>query len=268
MFEAASAGTGVSPLAGIGSFISGVSGLFGGGGTSNRKTVSLMKKQIDLKDREIGVLTNAAEKYGIHRLSLLGSPVSSSSVTPLFSGSDGDKTGQAIESLGQGISGAASAFQTKEDRSIAEIAAKQQIEGNALENQNKMLENQRLSSEIAIMHQPGRAPGMSGLTEGLPAGSSDINKVRNNALIPTHMGRTDGIKPSAQIVVGLNGRAYPVPTNDLMDLVSESYMENLKWQMHNTVPYYYHYAKGRVRDAWQGVKNMGGSVRRPYRRVY
>lgn len=99
----------------------------------------------------------SARELGIHPLSMLGIPSSGVPSLPLSGGDGGgsDRLAAASE-MGQGISRAVAAYATREEREMAKASS-------ALTLENQQLQNERLRSEIALMHAPGSPPGISGV---------------------------------------------------------------------------------------------------------
>jgi hypothetical protein len=96
-----------------------------------------------------------AKQHGIHPLVMLGIPPSGGG-TFGFSGGESSEPSkfEKMAEMGQGISRAAHAWLTREEREMGKISAQLQLE-------NQALQNDRLRSEIALLHQPGSPPGQS-----------------------------------------------------------------------------------------------------------
>lgn len=96
---------------------------------------------------------NMADKFGLHRLTMLGVDPGSGSVQPVFSGDGGGgpSAGDFIDQAGQGISRAVAAYAGREERDVM-------LQSMALDLENKRLQNQRLASEIRLMQSPGTPP--------------------------------------------------------------------------------------------------------------
>lgn len=146
----------------------------------------------------------AAKKNNIHPLSMLGVQFGGTAQpTATFGGEDaGSKWGNALAETGQGISRAVAAWSSREERAMAKTSAKLNLE-------NQQLQNDRLRSEIALMHGAGSPPGMSGM------GNNSDARYPTQALMPLGYGDTapllrKGVDP-------FTGKTVRVYNDDLGD---------------------------------------------------
>jgi len=109
-----------------------------------------------------------AKQHGIHPLVMLGIPPSGGS-TFAFGGGESSEpsTAEKMAEMGQGVSRAAHAWLTREERELGKVSAQLQVE-------NQALQNDRLRSEIALLHQPGSPPGQFGTTDPRYPGRNDL----------------------------------------------------------------------------------------------
>lgn len=131
----------------LGSLMSGASSLFG----KSSKGPDLYEQsiaQLGHQGRSFDQLMKKADKHGIHKLAMLG-------VNPgggmqfQFGGGSSDSKAQALHNMGQGISRAASAFDTNIDRQAKMLT----LQSARADLENKQLHNMRLRSEMALMSQ-------------------------------------------------------------------------------------------------------------------
>nr|QJB20682.1 MAG: DNA pilot protein [Microvirus sp.] len=90
---------------------------------------------------------------GIHPLAGLGLSTPAAPAFGQVGGNDGPDWGSRLSEMGQGVSRAAAAFASREEREMAKASGVLQLE-------NQQLQNDRLRSEIALMHSAG-TPGLS-----------------------------------------------------------------------------------------------------------
>lgn len=95
-----------------------------------------------------------AQKAGIHPLYALGA--STTSFSPVSVG--GSPMGDALTSMGQNVTRAASAYTSAQERQAATVANGQQIASNSLDLEAKKLQIEILKSRLATMSQPGTPP--------------------------------------------------------------------------------------------------------------
>ena len=130
------------------SIVSSISGLFGG-----KKKGPSMQDNLDAQaymDRNRpSWVVEGANKAGLHPLAVLGMGGMSAPVAQI--GGDEPSWGQKLSSMGQGVSRAASVYQTAEARGLEQTMAKLQVK-------NMELQNARIASEINLMNQPGTPP--------------------------------------------------------------------------------------------------------------
>lgn len=156
---AAGAGSFLSSLggaAGLGQLMSGASsllgGLFGGGKSKGPSLRDQAELGLWYERHRPEALMKGAEMAGIHPLVAFGiSPGGGPSFQ--IGGQDGPTMADRMEQMGQGISRAASAFVPRSQRQMMEASARLSLE-------NQALQNDRLRSEIALMHAPGTPAGM------------------------------------------------------------------------------------------------------------
>lgn len=148
------------------SLISAGSNLLGnlfGGGSSNKAASRLaveaeqrsMMNNYQLAENLPAYQVAGWKKAGIHPLAGLGLSTPSAPAVAAIGGDDaGSKWGRALSDVGQGVSRAVAAYASREEREMAKMSAGLQLE-------NQQLQNDRLRSEIALMHQAGTPPGMA-----------------------------------------------------------------------------------------------------------
>lgn len=143
-------------IAAAGDFLGGIGGLFGGNGggrSRERDSHVIARQEAEITARRMpSFVAEGLRQAGIHPVVGLGGGAQFPTVGAIGGGSSRD-TGAAIANMGQGISRAASAYVSPEDRQTAKMSA-------ALQLENQHLQNERLRSEIALMHTGG-TPGIS-----------------------------------------------------------------------------------------------------------
>lgn len=97
---------------------------------------------------------DAARENNIHPIVALGGNFTGPQAQAQFGESGGTDWGSVLDSAGQGVSRAVAAAASREEREIAKASAKLSLE-------NQELQNARLRSEIALMHQAGQPPSYS-----------------------------------------------------------------------------------------------------------
>lgn len=139
-----------SSLISAGSSILG--GLFGGSKKGPSVADQIGMQGAMMRDQFEGRLA-LGKIHNIHPLTMLGVPMSGGQVTGEF-GSSGPSKSERMAEIGQGVSRAVSAYAGREQREMEKMSAKLQLE-------NQQLQNDRLRSEIALMHSPGSPPGIA-----------------------------------------------------------------------------------------------------------
>lgn len=141
-----------------GNILSGLSGFFGGeekGPSLQEQSQLARKHEIQSFDDRIRSL----EKHGINKMMALGMNPASGGMQFQFGGSgDSVSKSQALSEMGQGISRAASAFDSSSERELKKLT----LASAAADVEGKHLENARLRSELALMNGAGPMPTFSG----------------------------------------------------------------------------------------------------------
>ena len=231
-------GTAGSFLSGLGSFAGGLGGLFGGGGMSNKRASRLAieaeeranNRQIWWSRNGLKLLREGAEAGGFHPLAALGyNPAMGGATTPVFQDGGGNDYGQALYNMGQGISRAASAFQSKEAMALEKLSA-----GLGLENQK--LQNDRLRAEIRLMEQPGSPPLFAG-NQAIPGqgNSSQVDLYRSPQAMSDAVGREAARLPTYQYVRNHDGTYSLVPSEQMKNRMEDDLITGLLWHMQNRI---------------------------------
>nr|QJB20676.1 MAG: DNA pilot protein [Microvirus sp.] len=154
---AAAGGSGLSSL-GLSSIISAGSNILGGLLGSKKKRGPSWDDQLTMHRQ--GIFTDmkakmdAARENNIHPIVALGGSFQGPQAQAQFGDSGGTDWGSVLDTAGQGVSRAVAAAASREEREIAKVSAKLSLE-------NQELQNARLRSEIALMHQAGTPPSYS-----------------------------------------------------------------------------------------------------------
>lgn len=124
-------------------------GLFGGG-SNNKQRSRALEDQYDMTRRyaleQPSWIAEGAKRAGFHPLAALNmSPAQAPAITV---GGNDYGAAEAVKDMGQGISRAAGAYASREDRQLVLASAKLDLE-------NKQLQNERLRSENRLMTAPG-----------------------------------------------------------------------------------------------------------------
>lgn len=144
------------------------------------------------------------KEAGIHPLAGLGMASPGAPAVGTFgqdTGSSGRDWGQIMSDMGQGVSRAVAAYATREEREMARYSS-------ALQLENQQLQNDRLRSEIALMHAPGSPPGLSG------SGNDADARYPSQSHMPMGFGDT---APLFRIGRDENGNLIRVYNDDLGD---------------------------------------------------
>lgn len=142
-------------LSGIGSVLSGVSGLFGKKGTSNKQMWRQAEIQYEFQRRlnqtAIRDRVDDAKQAGIHPLFAIGGNVNPGGMSmPVPSESS------RFSDMGQNIERAIGAFDTYEQRKLLQESAALDIQRKKLEND--VLRTQAIGSRMALQNQAGTPP--------------------------------------------------------------------------------------------------------------
>lgn len=178
-------------------------GLLGSKGTSRKRerdsAIIASEVALDHSRKAPSAAVEGFRAAGIHPLFGL---TGTSGVTAMPSYSTpADSGGPNFAQVGQGIARAATAFTGRAERAIAEKSAQLGLE-------NQELQNQRLRSEIGLMNQPGRGPGLTS-APGMD-GQPDSSLARAKQLISqmdTPLGRTQGAFPLHKTAFDEQGNA-------------------------------------------------------------
>jgi len=155
-------------LSSAGSFLSGlgsIGSIFGG----SKKGPSLRDQAIAgavAEDMLFDTRMDNAAQHGFHPLAMLGMPPMGGGGFAI-GGDSGPSKMEKMAEMGQGISRAASAFTSREEREMAKLSAQLGLE-------NQALQNDRLRSEIALLHAPGSPPGHSSMPDPRYPGQTDL----------------------------------------------------------------------------------------------
>lgn len=122
-----------------------------GGGQKRPRYRDALQAQMYATENDFNTRMKMAKKHGIHPSLALG--VQPTQAPEGFIAGTNSKMDNIFSSLGQGVSRAVEAGASKEERLMARTSA-------ALELENKRLQNERLTSEIALMNH-SRVPGLA-----------------------------------------------------------------------------------------------------------
>lgn len=199
-------------LGGAGSILSGASGiagLFGKKGTSWKDVKKQVEGQRMIARGQFEDRMELGEKYGIHKLSMLGVPAMGGNINTI--GNSGSDTGDALYNMGQGLAGAAQAFSSREEKAIRMRLMQQQIE-------NGDLQNDRLRAEIGLMS---------------PAGRPVIDDPMNRTVIDE--GREPGVVSEMSYAQTPSGGYVPVKSKDATDRMEDDMIGNILWSFRNNL---------------------------------
>lgn len=197
-----------------GSLLSGVSGLFGRGSGQNNKAMwsqlNAMKEVEEDRAYNLPAIMAAGwKKAGIHPLAGMGINLGSG---PSFSvgGGGSDSPAAMMDSMGQGITRAASAFSTREQKLMESVSA-----GLAIENQQ--LQNDRLRAEIQQMTAVGSPPARPNLDATGSAVGTTLSETLSNTPV-NKLGLADGIQQLMRVAVDPHsGEPVRVLNQDVSD---------------------------------------------------
>lgn len=128
--------------------------LMGGGSKRGPSLQDQNDAAVSLDARMIESRMKRAEELGIHPNVMLGIGPMPGANFSIGGGDSGPSKAEKMSQMGQGISRAVHAWQTREERELGKVSAQLAVE-------NQSLQNDRLRSEIALLHAPGSPPGMS-----------------------------------------------------------------------------------------------------------
>lgn len=213
--SAAAGGTAASILGGLGSFgnlLGGLGGLLGSKGGFSAKDGYKMG---DVAYRNAKIMAQNLPTYqmqgwknaGIHPLAGMGMPTVGPSS---FSVGGEASAGDIAAGIGNGVSRAVEAWQSKEERQFARISS-------ALSLENMQLQNDRLRAEIALASSPGTAPGMAvdPFMPGQSVSASGHIPQEFYKALPTPLG-TGRAGPAHNIAIDRNGVPMRVLNTDLI----------------------------------------------------
>lgn len=195
-----------------GAAISGLSGLFGGGGVGRAETRDMTRIGYEEAQRNAKYMPSAiiqgAKRAGIHPLAALGMPTMGPGSVSIGGGND--RAADIADRVGSGISRAEAAWTGREDREVAKQSARLQLE-------NMQLQNDRLRSEIGLMSAPGSPPGMA-VDPLMPDQAQSVPSIPQEfyKALPTPLG-VSGSKPLSTIGVDEDGVPVRVFNQDLGD---------------------------------------------------
>lgn len=223
-------------LSGAGSFASGLSSLFGGGGPSPRKQ---MAEAYNMKIRELTELPSyqvrGYQYAGIHPLYGMGTqPIP---FNPQVIGQESKDIGGALERMGQGIDRAAAAYSSKKARAVADASAELTLENQQL--QNEALRTQIAGSRQAIIRSGATVP----LNDNtLIAGQGDAIQVNPSETVRTALsnrGTEAATAPSNKLYIGFDGRPMISPSPDYAESMEGNWPVGMLQNLgHNTIPFY------------------------------
>lgn len=200
-----------SILGGIGKAVgiaSGIAGLAGG----SPKTISA--------GQNFKSLATEMKEWGLH-------PLVAANVNPAVASTPGSMVGERLDNLGQNISRAARAYESKSDRVFKD--AQEALLLKKLENENKLLEAQTTSINRAT------TPGLPDGRAFMPGqGDSGVRIVPREVIANT--GDTEVGKSAAHRKVDFsNGSLVRVPSDDLQQSIEEG-PANWYYQLTRTIP--------------------------------
>lgn len=242
-------------LGGLGSFAGGLSSLFnsgGGGGNNNwmfNEQMQLAREQLHFQQEaaKMGIRWRVADakEAGLHPLfALTGQTFQPSpiSVSPVQGEYDrGQDVGGALERMGQGVSRAIAATQTKQERHLTELelaAASQDAASRQLDLEMKRTQLAMMQEQLRRNQGQLGPPMPSGSPTTAATGQATIKENEITSSQPDAPSAAAGpIAPSNQWRIAPDGSAYPTPEKNLQmdDMGSPGW---LPWMYRNHVlPY-------------------------------
>lgn len=204
-----------SALSGGGSFLSGLSGLFGRkkkkGPSMEEQLAAQSAASLDFQSKLPRVMKAAWKEAGIHPVYGMGG--ASSSFSPSFSvggDSDGPSVGESVTQMGQGISRAAEALISTRER-LQNRMIETQIEGQELENTKK-------AADLALVTGPMATPGIPDARypgqDNMPIGYGDTGPLYRKAI--DHNGRSidvlnEDVVGDSEVLQALNAMVRTIP---------------------------------------------------------
>lgn len=197
-----------SALGGLGSFASGVGGLFGGSKMTANKMAKAAIKQQEVFRSQLPLNIKAFKDSGIHPLAALGQLPSAGSGGAMI-GSSGNDFGNSLYQMGQGIHGAASAFSSREEKALSKVSAELSLE-------HQKLQNDYLRAQIQHISPVGRPQGFS--LEPVVSGSNAI-------------GFDSGLSSDVSRVQSQSGYRAVVPSESVKQQIEDQIVPEMQWML-------------------------------------
>jgi len=219
---------GLTSLGNVGSALGGLGSALGIGGRQKRGPD--MDDMLAYEGRSILTRTaktmEAAEKYGVHPMYLLGSPALSSGGVSISGGSSGSSSMDRLAAGGQDISRAASALMPD--------ALRRQSQFDALALERGTLENELLRSQINRVNAQS-APGLPlSVASGThPEAGAIYNPTQLNARFDA--GREGGSPASWTEITNRDGSKTVLPSADFQDRAEEIPLLGWEWLLRNRI---------------------------------
>jgi len=210
-------------------------GLFGGGKLSARKQMAMQYEyQRNLNQTAIQDRVADAEKAGIHPLYALGASLNPGGVS--MPDQSGSTLGDRLSNMGQNISRAMMAKQSREERAFAQRSAELDLEGKSLDNEVKR-------AQIASLMRDPSLPPSNGANNG--RGVDYIN----NTLVGSGVdGREPGTVSGYTEVRNADGSSTRIPSKDWQDRSEDVPLIGWEWFARNRVlPFF--------QDSWKSIRN-------------
>lgn len=239
----------IGALGSLGGSLFGANAAEAGGRMSARATLKANRKNIKYQKlfAQKGIQWRAADarKAGIHPLAALGAQTVSFSPSVLGATQAGEGVAQAGNIMGQGLARAASAFGDTDDRNEQYI---KQLQALQLENAN--LNNQKLSSELRLMNQPGTPPAAPSSNDRytVPGQGHEVNLTPSTYVMPGGGRNVDPgfMNDTARVNTGGNTQAI-VPGKDIKQAVEDTFVPEMQMAARHNIE-----ATVNPRAAWVG----------------
>lgn len=212
-----------SGLSGAGSFLSGVSGLFGGGGLSSRKAAALdFEYQKRMLENQLQWRVSDAKAAGIHPLYGIGAPAVSYAST--IGGEPRRNTLNDLGEAGQGIARAAGAYADSKQR---QILFDQEVRMNDLKIKDAEIALAKSASDLAVSSS-GSSPAFNiGNVNHVP--SKQISSIRGNRGIEA------GIPPGTKGYVMADGHTMLLPSEEAAEAMEGNLLYGAEHYLRNRV---------------------------------
>jgi len=249
----------VSAASAAGSLLSGLGGIFGGGGVSANKQRGMLRDQYSEAQRNArqmpSDIVTGMRNAGLHPLVGFGGGFQPSMASGTIGGSD---SGPDLGAVGEGITRAATAFTGRAERELAGRSAELSV-------QNQELQNEYIRTQIRHMNAPGTPPGFSGNSIDGQGDSLLAQAKAAIASMDTPLGNKQGANPLHKIAYDERGDAIRMFNEE--DL-GDNDIAQIAHFLRYTVPDYWHSKV--TRPAGRGLRNIfksGKAAGRSYNRT-